>query len=208
VGKLKSKPIETCLTEFQDILESGCKKIMLVAENVGAYGLDINTTFPELLTQLLGIEGDYKIEIEELHPIWLIKYWDKLVPLLGLGKIKLIVCPIQSGSDRILKLMNRQHDKLKMKNTLIKMKNIYPGLQLNTIIIIGFPSETEKDFQETLDIVKEIGFGLVVILGYSKNPYLIDPELIKREIPQKVIRAREKKAVEFFKKNKIICSTA
>jgi len=208
VGKLKSKPVEVCFTEFKKLLENGHKNIILVADNLGIYGLDINRTLPDLLTKLLEIDGDYNIHLEEFHPFWLIKYLDRLISLLLRDKIRSIICPIQSGNDRILQLMNRGHNKFQLKDALQKIKKIYPKLKLHTTIIVGFPSESELEFEETLDFTQEIGFELVYIFGYSKNPYITNPVIIKQEVPEEIIKIRVNKAIKFCKKHKIACAIA
>jgi tRNA-2-methylthio-N6-dimethylallyladenosine synthase len=208
VGKLKSKPIETCLQEFRGILENGYKNIILAADNLGVYGLDINLTLPDLLNRLLEIDGDYNIHLEEFHPFWLIQYLDRLMPLLLRDKIKSIICPIQSGNDRILKSMNRRHNKFQLEEALVKIKKTYPKLKLSTTIIVGFPSESEAEFEETLKFIREINFELVYIFGYSKNPFLTNPEIINQAIPEDIIRTRTNKAIEFCKKYRIACAIA
>ncbi len=208
IGKLKSKPIEVCLREFKKLLEDGYKKIILVADNLGIYGLDINLTLPDLLSRFLETDGDYDIHLEELHPFWLITYLDKLIPLFLRGKIKSIICPIQSGNDRILQLMNRRHNRLQLKDALLKIKEIYPKLKLYTTIIVGFPSESELEFEETLDFTQEIGFELVYIFGYSKNPHITNTAIIQQEIPEDIIKIRVDKAIKFYKKHKIACAIA
>jgi tRNA-2-methylthio-N6-dimethylallyladenosine synthase len=208
VGKSKSKPIEACLKEFRGILENGYKNIILAADNLGIYGLDINLTLPDLLTKLLEIEGDYNIHLEEFHPFWLIQYLDRLMPLLLRDKIRSIICPVQSGNDRILKLMNRRHNKFQLEEALLKIKNIYPKLKLSTTIIVGFPSESEAEFEETLNFIREINFELVYIFGYSKTPFLTNPEIINQGIPKDIIRIRINKAIKFCKKYRIVCAIA
>jgi len=208
LGELKSKPPDDCVREFRDMLTQGCKKVILVADNLGIYGLDIKMTLPDLLKRLLEIGGNCHIDLEEFHPFWLIKYLDEVVPLLRQGKIKSVLCPIQSANDRILKLMNRRHDRPQLKEALRKIREAAPRLKLYTTIIIGFPSETESEFEETLAFLREGAFELVYIFGYSKNPYLTDPDLISREIPQEVIGARINKAIRFCKRHRIACATA
>jgi tRNA-2-methylthio-N6-dimethylallyladenosine synthase len=208
VGKLKSKPIEACLAEFRGILENGYKNIIVIADNLGIYGLDIKLTLPDLLTEFLKVEGDYNIELEEFHPFWLIKYLDRLAPLLLRDKIRSILCPVQSGNDRILSLMNRGHNKFQLKEALLKIKNINHKLKLYTTIIVGFPSETEAEFKETLDFIRAMDFDLVYIFGYSKNPHITDPVLREQEIPEDIINFRVNKAIKFCKKNKIACAIA
>jgi len=203
VGELRSKPLDDCIREFKEGLRRGYTNILFSADNLGAYGLDINLTLPDLLKQIVATEGNYGVELENCHPRWIIKYLDDLLPILTSGKIKLIRCAIQSGHSRILSLMKRGHTSEQIKKSLLKIKGIYSPIKLHTQIIIGFPSETEPEFEETLSCVKEIGFKLVFISGYCRSPGLGNINLIKQEISQDVIKQRINKAMKFFKKNKI-----
>ncbi len=203
VGELKSKPLEDCIKEFEEGLRRGYTNILFSADNLGAYGLDIDLTLPDLLKRIIAIKGDYGIELENCHPRWVIKYLEELLQVLRSHKIKLIRCAIQSGSDRILGLMNRRHGNEQIKTSLLRIRGAFSSIKLHTQIIVGFPSETEPEFEETLDSVKEIGFELVFISGYSRNPNSDDINLIKQEIPQVVIKHRINKAIKFFKKNRI-----
>ncbi|MBN3040885.1 MAG: radical SAM protein [Candidatus Omnitrophica bacterium] len=208
VGRLKSKPLEICRKEFEDALKQGKKRIILLANNTGAYGTDINLSLPELLEALLEVKGDYAIEIEDLHPFWMIKYSSQINELLKSGKIKALHCPIQSASDRILELMNRRHTSEQLKNTLFMFKNTFPGLWLHTQVLLGFAYESEDDFKKTLSFIRDTGFHLVQVYGYSKNPYIKDPEIVKSQVSDEVIQRRVKEAIKFFKKNKILCAAA
>ena len=125
MGKLKSKPLETCIQEFRTALEKGVNRIILIGENTGAYGIDINLTLPTLLNILIEIEGKYEIQLECLHPRWIITYLDELVKILKTGKITTIDSPIQSGNSRILKLMNRGYDAQTLRECLLKLKKAF-----------------------------------------------------------------------------------
>ncbi len=103
--------------------------------------------------------------------------------------------------------MNRRHTKNQIKEALLQIKNTYPKIKIRTDILVGFPSETEQEFEETIHFVKEIGFELVVIYGFSKNLYFPD-YLLKKEIPQEIIDRRIIKAIKFFKRHSIACATA
>lgn len=91
---------------------------------------------------------------------------------------------------------------------MLKIKKICPTLTLHTHIIVGFPSETEQEFEDSLNLVRDTGADLVKIYGYSKNYYLTDTEIVGQEVPKKVIQKRIRKAITFMTKNKIACATA
>ena len=206
IGKLKSKPKEKCLSEFREALAKGYRHVVIVADNSGAYGQDIGADFADLLGEMTAVNGRYAIEIEDLHPYWLIRYLDKLLPVFRKGKIRLIVSGVQSGSDRILRAMNRRYTGSEAKDAFMKIKEECPGIEIFTEIIAGFPSETEQEFEETLDLIRAVGFHSVSVFGYSENPFMRDPELLGSRIPEKVIKRRLKKSLEYCRKNRILCS--
>lgn len=205
VGELKSKPLDECMKEFEEGLRRGYKHILFSADNLGAYGLDINTDLPGLLRRVTAVKGQYSVELENCHPRWIIKYLDAMLPVLRSSKIELIRCAIQSGNDRILKLMNRGHTREEITKSLLRIKDAHTSLKLHTQIIVGFPSETEAEFNETLACVKETGFQLVFISGYCRPPGFSSGELIKQEVSRAEIERRIAQAKKFFKKNKIAC---
>ena len=204
VGELRSKPIEVCIEEFRRALSSGHKRIILVGDNVGAYGLDTGHTLPDLLKRIVEIDKDFKIQIDYLNPKWMVKYRKELITVFKSRKIEVVSCMVQSGSTRILKLMNRGYGAQELKEVLRELKRAHSGLRFYAHIIAGFPSETEGEFEDTLNIIKEIGFESVQIFPFCKN--IATPAgYIKPEIPDEIIRERLKKAVRFFRKHRIAC---
>jgi len=204
IGSLKSKPIEICLQEYKQILNQGCENVVILGDDVGAYGLDLNTSFPELLNQLSGIEQRIfvKWSIKEMHPQWIVRYYSDLLNFIRRGKIIHILCGIQSGSSRILKLMNRYSNVEIIKRALKKFKEVNPNLKLSAQIIVGFPSETEKDFLMTLGFIKEIKFDEIFIYPYSNQEGTMAfklPNQISSEIKSK----RIKQILTFLRKEKI-----
>ncbi len=201
IGPLKSKPLNTCIEEFKKGLKQGYKHFIIAAEDIGSYGIDIQSSLPELLQEILKIKGDYTIEIEEIHPRWLVKYIDEFEKILQKGKIKRICAPIQSGSSRVLKSMNRYYDKEKIKEAFYRLKKSYPELVIGTYFIVGFPSETKNEFQESLDFIIEIYFDWGMAMPFSLKKRTpaekIEPKIAKSEIEN-----RMKKTFNFFKKRK------
>jgi len=206
IGPLKSKPIDQCLDEFNKGFARGFTRFIILADNVGAYGLDSDAVFPALLSAFLKKSGNYTLEIEEIHPRWLMLYADELVNLLNNDKITHITCPLQSGNDRILKLMNRGHTALDLKEVLLKIKKANPRLAFTTHIIAGFPTETESEFWETVCLVKDIGFDYVKIYPCSENTAMASSELSLSKIPDTIINKRIHKAIRFFTKHDIKCA--
>jgi len=200
IGSLKSKPLEQILDEFKEGLKLGFKNFLIVADDIGAYGIDIGTNFPTLLNELTSIEGNYQIELEESHPDWIVKYKDEFGKILEKGKINKICIPIQSGSERILKLMNRYSDIDKIKQSIITAKKANPTLLVGTNLIIGFPTETEGDFEKTIEVLRLMRFDYGTIFSFSikKNTRA---EEIEPKISEEEIKKRMKIVEEFLKQN-------
>jgi len=159
IGPLKSKPIEICIKEFKEGLKKGYKQFIITADDTGSYGLDTNSDFPKLLDEITKIPGDYEISIQDLHPRWVVKYIDELEKIVKRKKITNMYIPIQSGNDRILKLMHRLSNIDKIKSACSRLKKSFPGLVLNTHCIICFPSENEEEFKQTLSSIKNCNFN-------------------------------------------------
>lgn len=204
IGPLKSKPLAVCIEEYKQMINKRYKNFVILGDDVGAYGLDIKSTFPELLWSLSKIsQGNTTIwSIKELHPKWIVKYESDLLKLVEQNKIKHMLCGIQSGSDRILRLMNRYHNSNNIIRILKKFKEVNPDLKLSAQIIIGFPSETREDFLATLASIKKIKFNEVFMYPFSKNEKTPAASL-RDEISDTIKRKRIKQAMKVLKKEKI-----
>jgi MiaB/RimO family radical SAM methylthiotransferase len=198
VGQLRSKSIQACTEEYRDILRKGYLKITILADNVGAYGLDINSSFAELLHHLSAISNK-KVHwyIQELHPRWAIRYKTELLKITEEKKVCELLCAIQSGSNRILKLMNRHHSIEEIKTVLEELKKANPKLQLYTQIIIGFPTETEEDLNATLNVIKEISFDHVSLYPYYDG-YDTIASTLEGKIDTATINRRKKYAENYL----------
>ncbi|MFH1415808.1 MAG: radical SAM protein [Elusimicrobiota bacterium] len=158
---LTSTPIGIITDSFNMGLEKGYNNFILSADDLGSYGQDIGTTYVELISGLISIKGDYKIEIRYLEPQWLIRYIIELEKLLkNSNKISFIGIPIQSGSNRILKLMNRDYDIKECIQNVNRLSKTVPSAFIRTHFLVGFPGETEEDFKQTLKLVKILKFDV------------------------------------------------
>ena len=181
-GRERSRKVSDIINEINGLAERGIKDITLLGQNVNsyigrAYSIERRAysnkkkmcNFVQLLEHINNIDGIEKISFMTSHPkdasirlFKAIRDSDKVVKHLHL--------PLQSGSDRILKLMNRGYTRRKYLNLVTKARNIMPSLRLTTDVIVGFPTETEKDFNDTLNLMKEIKFDLAYIFKYSPRP--------------------------------------
>ncbi len=190
-GRLKSKPIDKIVEEFESGLRNGHKLFQLVCEDVGCYGLDIGTTFPTLLKQLLAINGDYQLLLIDFGGHWLVKYYDELLPLFmdNPDKIREMYVSLQSGSNKILKAMRRPEKSEEVRARLKELKSKLPNLILRTTVIVGFPGEKEEDFRKTIEAVTEIDFSVVELNKYTDRPGTASSRM-QDKIPQKTIDRR------------------
>jgi len=190
LGKFKSKPFNQCITEFKKGLDDGFSNFIVTADDTGAYGKDIGKSFVDLLDELTKIKGNFSIRILEMNPVWLIQQIDSFEKIIKRGKIKAINVPIQSGSNRILKLMHRYSNSEKIKETLIRLKKAHPDLAIGTHLIVGFPTETEEEFKETLQLIKKtkIDIGLLIPISIKKDTVAknIEPKITQNEISRRL----------------------
>ncbi|OFZ21778.1 MAG: hypothetical protein A2X94_08405 [Bdellovibrionales bacterium GWB1_55_8] len=199
IGPYRSKSIEACLLELDKAKALGIRRINIVADNIGAYGIDTGQTLPSLLSAMVAHYPEVSFQIEELSPKWFITYKDYFYELARDGKIATMHTPLQSGSDRILKAMNRRYTATETIEALAPLKKISPQLGFYTDLIVGFPSETDDDFKETLRVVKAIGFDSLSYYEYdSKNNF---PSL--QEVSKDKVKSRLNELTDFLWANGI-----
>jgi len=191
VGKVKSKLPTDIRTEYLKLINEGNNFINIIAEDIGAYGVDINSGLPQLLDELDSITENPKTQwmLDGLQPMWYLKQRQQLLPLIRKKRISALSVPVQSGSDRIIKLMNRDYECKSAIACLKEYRNLNPKLYLQGIFIVGFPSESENDFNDTLAFIKEVKFNDVTLIPYSE--FLIcDSSKIDQKIPEEIIYKR------------------
>ncbi|NLE24170.1 MAG: tRNA (N6-isopentenyl adenosine(37)-C2)-methylthiotransferase MiaB, partial [Clostridiaceae bacterium] len=195
-GRERSRDINDILAEIEDLAKDGCKEITLLGQNVNSYGNDLGEKdlFARLLNAIDEIEGIERVRFMTSHPKDLS---DSLIEALKTCKK---VCnhlhlPFQSGSTRILEKMNRRYTKENYLSLVSKIKAAVPDIALTTDIIVGFPGETEEDFEDTLDVVKKVGFDAAYMFIYSPRKGTPAAKL-EQNIPSEVISARFKKLLE------------
>ncbi len=155
-GKVRSKKPERVLKEVNTLVANGYKEIVLTGIHTGHYGSDLdNYDFSDLLEDLDKIEDLERIRISSIE---IVELNDKFLNILKKSKkiVNHIHIPMQAGSDHVLKLMNRRYDKKYFMDKINKIKTIRPNIAITTDVIVGFPNETEEDFDETIEFVKEL----------------------------------------------------
>ena len=195
-GREKSRSPKDILKEIEGLTHQGYKEVILLGQNVNSYGrgLEKKIDFADLLGLVNQVEGLSRIRFTTSHPKDLS---DKLIKRMAeLDKVcEHLHLPIQSGSNRILSRMNRGYTREEYKCLVDKVHQIIPQISFTTDIIVGFPGETEKDFEDTLDLVKEIGFDGAFTFCYSPLAGTKATEFKKR-VSQEVSKERLRKLIE------------
>jgi tRNA-2-methylthio-N6-dimethylallyladenosine synthase len=192
-GREKSRSKSEIIAEIEKLSKSSYQEITLLGQNVNSYGLDLKnnekTSFADLLSSICQIEGIKKINFLTSNP-W--SFPDEVIEVIAQNsKIsRFIHLPVQSGSDRILKLMNRRYTKSEYLALVKKIKNKIPEATIGTDIIVGFPSETDADFQETIDLAKKVNFQVAFIAQYSPRPGTLATKEYPDDIPPKIKKER------------------
>lgn len=167
-GRERSREPENIIKEITELAKFGCKEVTLLGQNVNSYGktLDDNYSFVDLLRNINKIEGIERIRFMTSHPK---DISDELIQAYGeLEKLcDHLHLPIQSGSNRVLKMMNRRYTREDYLNKIRKIRQVLPNITLTTDIIVGFPGETKEDFDETLSLVKEVEYDSAFTFLYS-----------------------------------------
>lgn len=169
-GRERSRKSEVILEEAKELINNGYKDITLLGQNVNSYGkgLDEDITFAQLLKMIDAIDGDYVLRFMTSHPKDCTK---ELIDTIAESRhiSTHLHLPFQSGSNRILKQMNRRYTREKYLEIVNYAKEKISGLSLTSDIIVGFPGETEEDFQDTLSLIEEVGFTSLFTFIYSKR---------------------------------------
>ena len=167
-GPIRSKDPKTVIKEITSLVENGYKEIILTGIHTGKYGKDINYTFEQLLKDIIKIKNLYRIRISSIE---INELTDPILDLIKDNKIiaKHLHIPLQSGSDKILKLMDRKYDLKFYKDRIEKIRKMIKDVSITTDLIVGFPNEDEKDMEDTLKFLKEIKFTKIHTFPYSKR---------------------------------------
>ena len=189
-GRERSREPEDIIEEIKGMVADGVVEVMLLGQNVNSYGktLEHPISFAQLLRQVEQIEGLERIRFMTSHPKDLS---DELIEVMSKSKkiCKHLHLPVQSGSSRILKLMNRHYDKEQYLALAEKIRKAVPDISLTTDIIVGFPGETEEDFQETLDVVRKVRYDSAFTFIYSKRTGT-PAAIMEDQIPEDVVKDR------------------
>ncbi len=170
-GRERSRQPADILAECRELIANGCKEITLLGQNVNSYGkdLDCGMDFADLLAQIAQIEGDFLIRFMTSHPRDASeKLFDTMAKYDRIAKQ--LHLPFQSGSSRVLKAMNRHYDREKYLQKVRYAKSVMPELVLTSDVIVGFPGESEAEFEETISLISEVRYDALFTFIFSPRP--------------------------------------
>lgn len=195
-GREKSREPRDIIREIERLADDGVKEIMLLGQNVNSYGktLDNPVSFAQLLKEIEKIDGIERIRYMTPHPK---DFCEELLDVMSQSSkiCNHIHFPLQSGSTRLLKAMNRQYTKEQYLNWVDKIREKLPDVSLTTDIIVGFPGETEEDFEDTLDVVRKAQFDSAYTFIYSKRTGTPAASM-ENQIPEDVVKERFNRLLE------------
>ena len=167
-GREKSRNMDDILQEVQELAENGVKEIMLLGQNVNSYIHNGELAFPKLLHKVSDIEGIERIRFMTSHPK---DFSDELISAFAsLPKVcRFVHLPIQSGSTKVLEDMNRKYTQEYYLELIERLRTAMPDIAISTDLIVGYPGETEEDFEETLNVVRKVRFANAFTFVYSKR---------------------------------------
>ncbi len=189
MGTLQSYSIDRLLEETKLNLNKGCKEIWLTAQDTGCYGVDLNSSLPVLLEKLIQLPYEFKVRIGMMNPRNFLPLNEQLLEIFGDPKLyKFLHLPIQSGNDEILAKMNRQYTSADVENHLALWKQKFPDLAISIDIIVGYPSETAQQFEDTIVLVKKLQPDIVNISKFGARPRTPAAQL--KPLPSQIIKER------------------
>ena len=195
-GRERSRKPEHILNEVRELVAEGYKEITLLGQNVNSYGSDgtTNVTFAELLDQVASIEGNFRLRFMTSHPK---DFNEDIVKVMQKHRkiCRLVHLPVQSGSNEILKAMNRRYTREKYLSEIKMLREYFPEAEVTTDIIVGFPGETEEQYLETEALVKEVDYASAFTFVYSPRSGTKAAEM-ENQIPEEVQKDRIMRLVE------------
>ena len=198
-GDLSSYRLGDIVRQVQTEIKEGCKEVWLTSTDNGCYGLDIGTDLPTLVNAVSEIQEDFMIRVGMMNPMYMPRIKQNLIDSYDNEKVfKFLHIPVQSGSDKVLNDMKRGHTSQTFREIVNKTKEKFENFTISTDIIVGFPSETEEDFQRTITLLNETKPDVVNLSKYSARPGTDAAEL--KQIDAAEIKRRSKLIFEQINK--------
>jgi MiaB-like tRNA modifying enzyme len=198
-GDLQSYRLGDIVRQVTHEVQDGCKEVWLTSTDNGCYGLDIGTTLPELVNRVSEIPHEFMIRVGMMNPMYMPKIKMDLVKSFESNKVfKFLHIPVQSGSNQILHEMKRGHTAETFRDVVRKFRDRFEKFTISTDIIVGFPGETQEDFDHTIQLVKETRPDVVNLSRYSQRPGTPAAEMI--QIPVTEVKNRSRRLFDIINK--------
>ncbi|MCE7740121.1 MAG: tRNA (N(6)-L-threonylcarbamoyladenosine(37)-C(2))-methylthiotransferase [Candidatus Heimdallarchaeota archaeon] len=192
-GWLQSYPMKDVFEYSKKAVEKGARELYVTAQDTATYGKDNGVNLVELLSKMLEIDGDFQIRIGMMNPKYAVEIMDPLLDLMEKDEriYRFLHLPVQSGSDRILDLMKRDYDIESFNNLIKKIRSRFPKMTLSTDVIVGFPGETNYDFELTVNCLEKNCFDIVNVSKYGDRPFAASVNFANK-IPPDIKKQRSK----------------
>ena len=196
-GDLKSYRIGDVVRQVKTEISDGCNEVWLTSTDNGCYGLDIGADLPQLVNAVSEIDNKFFIRVGMMNPMYMPKIRDGLLKSFESTKVfKFLHVPVQSGSNKVLNDMKRGHTEQTFRDVTNKFRDKFEKFTISTDVIVGFPTETEEDFEATLKLLKETKPDIVNLSRYSQRPGTYAAEM--RQIDVTEVKRRSKTAYELI----------
>lgn len=199
-GRIKSRPINEVTAEFKAGIEKGYKRFFLCAEDLGPYGQDLGYTIIDLLSELISADknGNCRLIVDQFNAEFLEPNLHQLFDVFASGRIELFNCQVQSGSNRILKMMGREPLSREWREAMLSIDRKFPEVRLGTHFIVGFPSETEEEFEDTLKLLDYPLFMRALSVYMFSGKSRAVASRMKEQVPESVKRSRYKRLMRKY----------
>jgi len=200
VGRFRSKPLQEVLAEFDAGLARGYERFELLGDDLGPYGTDLGTSIRALLQEIFDRPHPFRLILTDVHPQYLVRYRSDLIGLWTAHpeKIEVVRLPVQSGSDRILGLMRRPYTAAQVAAAVDELRRAAPLVKLETHVLVGFPGETEADFEATMAFLRRVPFDWIRVYRYTDRPRT-EASAMTDKVPQEVMQRRVRRLNAVFR---------
>ncbi len=190
-GKLYSYPVDSIVLEAKRWLEQGAVELQLTGQDTGAYGAEIRTNVAKLLEEVCKLDGIFHVRLGMANPEHVAKHLPALLKAFENPKMyKFLHIPVQAGSNRVLGAMKRDYTAEEFEALVGKLRAKFPDMSIATDIIVGFPTETEDEFKETLELIRRVRFDVVNVSKFSPRPFTKAKDM--KQVPKEIIKRRAK----------------
>lgn len=194
-GKLQSYPPDVLLEEVEKAVREGCVEIQLTAQDTGAYGKDTGDSLASLIEDITQLEGDFRVRVGMMHPESMVGDLESLIKSFESEKVyKFLHLPLQSGNDQVLNHMRRGHPADTFKKIVHRFREVIPPLSLATDVIVGYPTEDEMAFQDTIQLIRDTRPDFLHISKYHHRPGAASSHL--KEIAHSSMKSRARELNE------------